>query len=74
MDKPDNQQDNPLPNGKNLVLPHEPITLDLRSGQSGTTALFYDWVKHTDPSQFATWASSNQFRQTYRLWEVDNGS
>ena len=34
-----------------FVLPHEPITLDLRSGQSGTTALFYDFVKHaTRPS------------------------
>jgi phosphate transport system substrate-binding protein len=66
--------DNPLPNGKNLVLPHEPITLDLRSGQSGTTALFYDWVKHTDPSQFATWAAGNGFPATYRLWEVDDGT
>src|SRR6185437_6812044 len=57
---------------KGLVLPHEPITLVMRSGQSGTTALFYDWVKHTDPSQYQTWAQSNGFPLTSRVWEVDN--
>ena len=55
---------------KGLVLPHEPITLDLRSGQSGTTALFYDFVKHADPSQFATWAAANDFPTTSRVWDV----
>ena len=65
--------ENPLPDGKDLVLPHEPITLDLRAGQSGTTALFYDWVKHSDPSQFTTWAKANGFSTTNRVWEVDDG-
>ena len=55
---------------KGLVLPREPITLDLRSGQSGTTALFYDFVKHADPSQFATWANNNQFPTASRVWDV----
>ena len=35
---------------KGLVLPNEPIRVDYRTGQSGTTALFYDFVKHTDPT------------------------
>ncbi len=59
---------------KGLVLPHKPITLDLRSGQSGTTALFYDWVKHSDPTQYATWAAANDFPTTSRIWEVDDGA
>jgi len=59
---------------KGLVLPHEPITLDLRSGQSGTTALFYDWVKHTDPTQFMSWARANHFPTVSRVWEVDDGT
>lgn len=59
---------------KGLVLPHEPITLDLRSGQSGTTALFYDWVKHSDPSQFTPWAEANHFPTSSRIWEVDDGT
>jgi len=58
---------------KGLVLPHKPITLDLRSGQSGTTALFYDWVKHSDPSQYAAWVAANGFPANVRLWEVDDG-
>ncbi len=59
---------------KGLVLPHESITLDLRSGQSGTTALFYDFVKHEDPSQYAQWANTYGFTTTNRVWEVDNGT
>ena len=30
---------------KGLILPNEPIILDYRTGQSGTTALFYDFVQ-----------------------------
>jgi phosphate transport system substrate-binding protein len=60
---------------KGLVLPHEQIKLDLRSGQSGTTALFYDWVKHSDPSQYATWVGANGFPPpNERVWEVDDGT
>ncbi len=59
---------------KGLVLPHKHITLDLRSSQSGTTALFYDWVKHSDPSQYAIWVASNGFPPpSERVWEVDDG-
>ncbi len=57
-----------------LTLPHEPITLVLRSGQSGTTALFYDWVKHSDPTQYATWVSANHFPTSSRVWQVTNGT
>ena len=56
---------------KGLVLPHEPITLDLRSGQSGTTALFYDFVKHADPSQFARPGQQpTTSRRRSRVWDV----
>ncbi len=57
-----------------LVLPHKSITLDLRSGESGTTALFYDWIKHTDPTQYTAWATANDFSKTSRIWEVDDGT
>ena len=33
-----------------VVLPNEHITVVCRTGQSGTTALFYDFVSHTDPT------------------------
>ena len=36
-----------------LVLPDEAINVVYRAGQSGTTALFYDFVQKTDPSDFA---------------------
>ena len=42
-----------------MVLPNEPITVVCRTGQSGTTALFYDFVAHTDPTGYATWAQQN---------------
>lgn len=59
---------------KGLVLPNEPITLVYRTGQSGTTALFYDFVAKTDPSQFLPWAQANGFPTHARVWEVDNGT
>ncbi len=59
---------------KGLVLPNEPITVDYRSGQSGTTALFYDFVKHTDPTQFAAWAQQHKYPTATRMWEVDDGT
>jgi phosphate transport system substrate-binding protein len=58
---------------KGLVLPNEPIVIDYRSNQSGTTALFYDFVANTDPSQFLPWAQANRFPTTSRIWEVDDG-
>ena len=59
---------------KGLVLPNEPITVDYRSGQSGTTALFYDFVKHTDPTEFAAWAEQHKYPTSDRIWEVDDGT
>jgi phosphate transport system substrate-binding protein len=59
---------------KGLVLPNKPITVDYRSGQSGTTALFYDFVKHTDPTQFSAWAQQHKFPTATRMWEVDDGT
>ncbi len=55
---------------KGLVLPNEPINVDYRSGQSGTSALFYDFVKHEDPTQFRTWALHCKFSLTYRIWQI----
>ncbi len=59
---------------KGLVLPNEPIRVDYRTGQSGTTALFYDFVKHTDPTDYAAWATSHKFPTTSRVWEIDDGT
>lgn len=59
---------------KGLVLPNEPIHIDYRSGESGTTALFYDFVANTDPSQFVPWAKANSFPLSSRIWEVDDGT
>ena len=58
---------------KGLVLPHKPITLDLRSGQSGTTALFYDWVEALRPIAVRDLGAANSFPTTTRVWEVDDG-
>lgn len=55
---------------KGLVLPDEPINVDYRASQSGTTALFYDFVKHEDPTQFRTWALHCKFSLTYRVWQI----
>ncbi|HEX4220300.1 MAG TPA: substrate-binding domain-containing protein [Acidimicrobiales bacterium] len=57
-----------------LVLPNHPITVVGRSGQSGTTALFYDFVKQTDPTDFAQWAAANGFDTSSRLLEIDQGA
>jgi phosphate transport system substrate-binding protein len=55
---------------KGLVLPNKPINVDYRSGQSGTTALFYDFVKHQDPSQFTSWAQHCGYNPNYRVWQI----
>lgn len=33
-------------------LPHQPIRVVYRTGQSGTTALFYDFIRHADQTDF----------------------
>ncbi len=43
-----------------VVLPNQHITVVCRTGQSGTTALFYDFVAHTDPADYASWAAAER--------------
>jgi phosphate transport system substrate-binding protein len=57
-----------------VVLPNQHITAVCRTGQSGTTALFYDFVAHTDPTDYAAWAAQNGFSTSTRILEVDNAS
>ena len=42
-------------------LPDQPIEVVYRSGQSGTTGTFYDFVQHTAPDIFDPWAQKNRF-------------
>jgi phosphate transport system substrate-binding protein len=55
-----------------VTLPNQHITVVCRTGQSGTTALFYDFVNHTDPADYASWAQLNGFSTDSRILEVDN--
>jgi phosphate transport system substrate-binding protein len=55
-----------------VTLPNQHITVVCRTGQSGTTALFYDFVAHTDPADYASWAAQNGFPTGSRVLEVDN--
>ncbi|MGZ4701793.1 MAG: substrate-binding domain-containing protein [Ilumatobacteraceae bacterium] len=57
---------------KGLVLPDRPITVIYRSGQSGTTALFYDFVQHIDPDVFGPWAARNQLPTNVRIIQLDS--
>jgi phosphate transport system substrate-binding protein len=59
---------------KGLRLPNKQIVIDYRSGQSGTTALFYDFVAKTDPTDYASWTSNEGFDPTHRIIEIDNGT
>lgn len=49
--------------------PDEAINVVYRSGQSGTTALFYDFVKHAAPDVFARWAARHQVNADVRILE-----
>jgi phosphate transport system substrate-binding protein len=71
-----NNWDDPAISADNggVVLPNQHITVVCRTGQSGTTALFYDFVAHTDPADFASWAAQNGFSTSSRILEVDNAS
>jgi phosphate transport system substrate-binding protein len=55
-----------------LVLPHQPITVVYRSGQSGTTALFYDFVGNVAPDVFGPWAARNQLPTNVRIIQLDS--
>lgn len=56
---------------KGLVLPNEPIEVVYRGGQSGTTALFYDFVQNTEPSLFAQWAGRHRLPTQVRIIQLD---
>jgi phosphate transport system substrate-binding protein len=56
---------------RGLVLPNQPISVVYRGGQSGTTGLFYDFVQHTDPAFFASWAARNEIPTNARIIELD---
>jgi phosphate transport system substrate-binding protein len=55
-----------------LQLPDQPITVVYRGGQSGTTALFYDFVQHTVPDKFNGWAARNQLPTNVRIIQLDS--
>src|SRR4029077_13763097 len=55
-----------------LQLPDQPITVVYRGGQSGTTALFYDFIQHTDPGEFTSWANRNQLPTSVRIIQLDS--
>jgi phosphate transport system substrate-binding protein len=69
-----NNWDDPAISANNggVTLPNEHITVVCRTGQSGTTALFYDYVAHTDPTDYNTWALRNGYSTSTRVLEVDN--
>jgi len=54
-----------------LELPCEPITVVYRSGQSGTTALFYDFVASVAPDIFGRWAAANRLPTDVRIIQLD---
>jgi phosphate transport system substrate-binding protein len=47
-----------------IQLPDQNIEVVYRSGQSGTTALFYDFVQNMDPGTFQQWVAQNRFPRT----------
>ena len=55
---------------KGLVLPNEPIEVVYRSSPSGTTALFYDFVAHTEPQLFQQWTAQHNIPTNYRVIEL----
>ncbi len=55
----------------NRKLPNQDIRVVYRSGFSGTTALFYDFVQNTVPAEFNAWAGRNGFSTTVRIIQVD---
>jgi phosphate transport system substrate-binding protein len=57
-----------------IVLPNQHITVVCRTGQSGTTALFYDFIAHTDPTDYASWAAQNGYSTASRILEIDNAA
>jgi phosphate transport system substrate-binding protein len=57
---------------KGLVLPDQAITVIYRAGQSGTTALFYDFVANVAPDIFGPWAAKNKLPTNVRIIQLDS--
>lgn len=55
-----------------LQLPDQPINVVYRGGQSGTTALFYDFVQHTVPDKFSAWAAKHELPTQVRIIQLDS--
>jgi len=56
----------------NLRLPPEPINVVYRSGESGTTALFYDFIREMEPGLFSAWAARNRINENVRIIALDS--
>lgn len=54
-----------------IALPDKPITVVYRSGQSGTTALFYDFVANVAQDIFGPWAAKYGLPTQYRIIQLD---
>ncbi len=55
----------------NLRLPDEPINVVYRAGQSGTTALFYDFIREMEPGLYQQWVARNRL-PSGRIIELDS--
>jgi phosphate transport system substrate-binding protein len=55
-----------------IQLPDRDIEVVYRSGQSGTTALFYDFVQNTEPGVFGQWVARNRFPTNVRVIQLDS--
>ncbi|HKA82573.1 MAG TPA: substrate-binding domain-containing protein [Acidimicrobiales bacterium] len=55
-----------------IKLPDQNIEVVYRSGQSGTTALFYDFVQNMDSGTFRQWVADNRFPTNVRLIALDS--
>jgi phosphate transport system substrate-binding protein len=56
---------------RGLQLPDQPITVVYRAGQSGTTALFYDFVANVAPDVFGAWAARLSLPTNVRIIQLD---
>jgi phosphate transport system substrate-binding protein len=59
-------------NGNGVDLPDQAINVVYRSGQSGTTGLFYDFVANVAPDVFQPWAARNGFPTDVRIIQLDS--
>ncbi len=55
---------------RGLKLPSHPIRVVYRSSPSGTTGLFYDFIAHTNPGLFNSWAAKNGLSTSVRIIDL----